>query len=48
MKKILSIFIVLLIGIVAFCGCNEKGAYENNNGEDTPPQGLYVLTLFKR
>ncbi len=37
MKKILSIFIVLLIGIVAFCGCNEKGAYENNNGEDTPP-----------
>ncbi len=55
MKKILSIFIVLLIGIVAFCGCNETRVDEKNNnkggeninvnGQGAPPRQLYFSTV---
>ena len=55
MKKLLSIFIVLLIGVVAFCGCNEAGVDENNNnkggentnvsGQGTPPRKIFFSTV---
>lgn len=55
MKKLLSIFIVLLIGVVAFCGCNETSVDENNNnkggenisigGQGTPPYQIFFSTV---
>ena len=55
MKKLLSIFIVLLIGVVAFCGCNETREQGNNNnkggehtnvsGQGAPPRQIIFSTV---